>query len=110
MAIVNTSVFEGMPNATLEGWVRGIPALTLSYDPDGLVELRGLGVFARDSWEDFVGGARRLWTVAGRTTSCGSDVAPTCRRNTRQRRSRGAGSRSLLPAAANAPPALVEVS
>lgn len=66
VAIVNTSVFEGMPNATLEGWARGVPALTLSHDPDGLVERRGLGIFARDSWEDFVEGARVLWNARER--------------------------------------------
>jgi glycosyltransferase involved in cell wall biosynthesis len=61
VAIVNTSDFEGMPNVTLEGWARGVPALTLAYDPDALIEKRGLGEFARNSREDLVAGAKRLW-------------------------------------------------
>lgn len=61
VAVVNTSDFEGMPNATLEGWARGVPALTLAYDPDGLIERHGLGEFAHGSQESFIAGARKLW-------------------------------------------------
>ena len=110
VAIVNTSVFEGMPNATLEGWARGIPALTLSHDPDGLVERRGLGVFARDSWEDFVDGARRLWNDRGQN----NELRQRCRAYVQEEHEADALARRwievLLPATANASPALVEVS
>ena len=61
VAVVNTSVSEGMPNATLEGWARGVPALTFAHDPDGLIVQHNLGVFAGASWERFVEGARQLW-------------------------------------------------
>jgi glycosyltransferase involved in cell wall biosynthesis len=61
VAMVNTSRFEGMPNTWLEGWSRGVPALTLSFDPDARIAGRGLGVAAGGSWDGFVAGARDLW-------------------------------------------------
>lgn len=61
VAIVSTSTWEGMPNVFLEAWARSVPALTLSFDPDGLIAGRGLGISAEGSWEEFVAGARLLW-------------------------------------------------
>ena len=61
VAVVNTSDFEGMPNVNLEGWVRGVPALTLTYDPDGVIQRFGLGEFAGGSRDRFVEAAQGLW-------------------------------------------------
>jgi glycosyltransferase involved in cell wall biosynthesis len=61
VAIVNTADYEGLPNIFLEGWARGVPALVLSHDPDGLVERHGLGRFAGGSAEVFADQAREMW-------------------------------------------------
>jgi glycosyltransferase involved in cell wall biosynthesis len=62
VAIVSTSVWEGMPNVFLEAWARSVPALTLSFDPDGLIDGRDMGIAARGSWESFAKGASSLWS------------------------------------------------
>ena len=63
VAIVNTADFEGMPNIFLEGWSRGIPALALTHDPDGVIENHGLGGFAHGSQAELIRLARWLWST-----------------------------------------------
>lgn len=59
-AIVSTSSHEGMPNVFLEGWARGIPTVSLDFDPDGLIRGFGLGVACEGRWEEFVVAIERL--------------------------------------------------
>jgi hypothetical protein len=75
VAVVNTADYEGMPNIFLEGWARGVPAIALSHDPDGLIEREGLGGFAHGSPERLADLARACW----RTRDDQSAVAERCR-------------------------------
>jgi hypothetical protein len=61
VAVVNTSVREGMPNVFLEGWSRGVPALAFSFDPDGVVRRARLGDFAGGDPALFAEHARAMW-------------------------------------------------
>ncbi len=65
VAVLSTTESEGMPNVFLEGWARGVPALALSHDPDGVIEREGVGAFAGDSDDRFEELARSMWSKRG---------------------------------------------
>jgi glycosyltransferase involved in cell wall biosynthesis len=75
VAMVNTADYEGMPNVYLESWARGVPALSLLHDPDGVIEREAIGLFADGSPERFAAQARQLW----RTRRDQSELRIRCR-------------------------------
>lgn len=61
VAVVNTADYEGMPNVFLEGWSRGVPALALTHDPDGVIAREGLGGYAEGSPGRLAELAAEMW-------------------------------------------------
>jgi glycosyltransferase involved in cell wall biosynthesis len=61
VAAVGTADFEGMPNVLLEAWSRGVPALVLTHDPEGVITTHGLGGFANGSRDKLAALAREQW-------------------------------------------------
>lgn len=53
--LVNTSRFEGMPNAFLEAGLQATPVASLNADPDGLLEECGGGICAHGDLDVLVG-------------------------------------------------------
>ena len=45
--LVNTSMFEGFPNAFIQAWIHYMPVATLNHDPDGLIFANKLGFHSR---------------------------------------------------------------
>jgi hypothetical protein len=59
----------------LEGWARGVPALALSHDPDGMIAGHELGAVAGGSLDRLAQLAAEAWHARERQTQ----VAARCR-------------------------------
>lgn len=67
-----TSRVEGFPNTFLEAWSHGLPIVS-TFDPDGLIEAKGLGIVAKDS-DGLAAGLRRLHGDTGLWRRCSANA------------------------------------
>jgi glycosyltransferase involved in cell wall biosynthesis len=58
-----TSDYEGFPNTFLEAWSHGVPIVT-TFDPDALIQKRGLGMVASDT-PGLIAGVRKMFDTPG---------------------------------------------
>ncbi|MBM4370237.1 MAG: glycosyltransferase family 4 protein [Deltaproteobacteria bacterium] len=77
--LVSTSREEGFPNVFLEAWQAGVPVVTLSADPDGVVRREGLGCRS-ETMPRLVEDVRGLLEAEDRRSATGE----VCRRHVRQ--------------------------
>jgi glycosyltransferase involved in cell wall biosynthesis len=54
-ALISTSPMEGFPNIFVEAWACGIPVLSLSFDPGGVMKKERLGEVADGNLDKLVG-------------------------------------------------------
>jgi glycosyltransferase involved in cell wall biosynthesis len=71
IAVVSTSEYEGFSNVFLEGWSRGVPALSLRVDPDGVIARHGLGAVAGGSLHLLAASARGYLEDRSRAVASG---------------------------------------
>jgi glycosyltransferase involved in cell wall biosynthesis len=57
--LVNTSRYEGFPNTFIQAWMRKVPVVSLSVDPDRVLQKNGIG-FRSGSFEKLVADTRQL--------------------------------------------------
>jgi glycosyltransferase involved in cell wall biosynthesis len=69
--LVNTSLFEGFPQAYIQAWSHAVPVVSLHADPDEIICEQGLGFHSR-SWDQLVQDLRVLIGDPGRRTAMGS--------------------------------------
>jgi glycosyltransferase involved in cell wall biosynthesis len=74
VALLNTSRFEGFPNAFLEAGRFGTPVISLQVDPDGILRAYDAGILADGDFERFVAGLDELAVQPERRADLGRNL------------------------------------
>ncbi|MBM4124935.1 MAG: glycosyltransferase, partial [Nitrospira sp.] len=67
---VNTSVYEGFPNTFVQAAMQGVPILSLTVDPDGVLGRERIGICASGSLERLVEAAKQLCVSDSAWAAC----------------------------------------
>jgi len=77
---VNTSLREGFPNTFIQAWMRNVPTVSLSVDPDNLIEKNQIG-FHSKSIDQLIKDVRYLIKNADVLASMGCKASHFARTN-----------------------------
>jgi glycosyltransferase involved in cell wall biosynthesis len=70
---VNTSISEGFPNTFIQSWMRAVPVVSLSVDPDNVLQRESIG-FRADSPAGLATAVRRLLVEPGLREQYGANA------------------------------------